>query len=133
MSAIELMDPKMDAGMLENQSNAKIKSLQQAIDEKLIKIDDFTMEEKLAIVDQTYCNLVTWLDGASLAQTLFTNLYLHDPNLVLDSYVKCFSFAILRITDFMRNKIMTASVFEEAIKILSLIMYLEMFIIFFLI
>jgi len=32
MSAIELMDPKMDAGMLSNQSNAKIKSLNQAIE-----------------------------------------------------------------------------------------------------
>ena len=32
MSAIELMDPKMDAGMLENQSQAKIKSFKQAIE-----------------------------------------------------------------------------------------------------
>jgi hypothetical protein len=32
MSAIELMDPKMDAGMLENQSKAKIKSFKQAIE-----------------------------------------------------------------------------------------------------
>lgn len=31
MSAIELMDPKMDAGMLENQSKTKIKSFKQAI------------------------------------------------------------------------------------------------------
>lgn len=31
MSAIELMDPKMDAGMLSNQSQAKIKSLSQAV------------------------------------------------------------------------------------------------------
>ena len=31
MSAIELMDPKMDAGMLENQSQAKIKTFKQAI------------------------------------------------------------------------------------------------------
>ena len=31
MSAIELMDPKMDAGMLSNQSQAKIKSITQAI------------------------------------------------------------------------------------------------------
>jgi hypothetical protein len=32
MSAIELMDPKMDAGMLENQSKSKIKSFKQAIE-----------------------------------------------------------------------------------------------------
>ena len=103
----------MDAGMLVNQSNTKIRSFKQAVDDKLIKLDDFTMEEKLAIVDNTYCNLVTWLEGASLAQTLFTNLYLHDPSLVEDSFIKCFSIAILRITDLMRNKIVIASVFEE--------------------
>lgn len=32
MSAIELMDPKMDAGMLSNQSQARIKSLSQAVE-----------------------------------------------------------------------------------------------------
>lgn len=79
MSAIELMDPKMDAGMLSNQSHAKIKSIAQAIQvntgffsslcvsnliviknfkDKLIKIDDFTSEEKIAIVDNTLCNMV---------------------------------------------------------------------------
>ena len=53
------------------------------------------------------------MDGASLAQTLFTNLYLHDPNLIQDNYIKCFSVAILKITNLMRNKIITAGVFEE--------------------
>jgi hypothetical protein len=103
----------MDAGMVSNQTSSKIKSLQQAIDDKLLKLDDFSFEERLAIIDNTLCNLITWLDGASLAQTLFTNLYLHDPNLVQDNYVKCFSIAILKITDLMRNKIIAAGVFEE--------------------
>ena len=103
----------MDAGMLLNQTTSKIKSFQQAINDKLIKIDEITFEEKLAIVDNTLCNLTTWLDGASLAQTLFTNLYLHDPNFIQDNYIKCFSVAILKITNLMRNKIITAGVFEE--------------------
>lgn len=58
---------------------------------------------------------MTWLDGASLAQTLFTNLYLHDPNLIEDSFMKTFSVAILRICDFLRNKIVSAGVFEEVL------------------
>lgn len=113
MSAIELMDPKMDAGMLSNQSQAKIKSFDQAIKDNLVKIDDFTLEEKMAIVDNTFCNLVTWLDGTSLAQTLFTNLYFHDPNQVKDAYIQYFSIAMLKIVDSMRSKILAASVFEE--------------------
>ena len=60
-----------------------------------------------------HCLQITWLDGASLAQTLFTNLYLHDPNLVKDEYIKCFSVAILKITDWMRNKILVADCYEE--------------------
>jgi hypothetical protein len=31
MSAIEMMDPKMDAGLLSNQPKSKIKSFEQAI------------------------------------------------------------------------------------------------------
>jgi hypothetical protein len=79
----------------------------------LIKTDNLTSEEKLAIVDNTLCNLTTWLDGASLAQTLFTNLYFHDPNVLTDAYTKYFSIAMLKIVDSMRNKILTAAVFEE--------------------
>lgn len=113
MSAIELMDPKMDAGMLSNQSQAKIKSFSQAVQDNLIKLDNFTQEEKLAIVDNTLCNLTTWLDGASLAQTLFTNIYFHEPELIEDSYMKYFTIAMLKIVDWMRGKILTAAVFEE--------------------
>ena len=58
MSAIELMDPKMDAGMIANQSQTKIKSFKQAVEENLLKVDNFSCEEKIAIVDNTLCNLV---------------------------------------------------------------------------
>jgi hypothetical protein len=81
--------------------------------DKLIKLDEFTPEEKLSIIDNTFCNLVTWLDGASLAQTLFTSVYFHDPGLIVDPYMKFFTVAMMKIVDFMRNKILTASVFEE--------------------
>lgn len=60
---------------------------------------------------------MTWLDGASLAQTLFTNLYLHDPNLIQDAYMKYFSIAMLKIVDSMRNKILSAQVFEEVFRL----------------
>lgn len=148
MSAIEMMvlmklkklfpflllffkDPKMDAGMTQNQTQSKIKSIEAGIEvgskfskisknilklkkkNKLLKTDDFTIEEKLAIVDITLRDLVTWLDGSSLAQTLFTNLYLHEPNILQDLYMKNFTIAILKIVDRMRNKISTSGTFEE--------------------
>lgn len=73
------------------------------------------MEEKLAIIDQTYCHLYTWLDGTSLAQTVFTNIYLHNTDLIEDKLMKWFSIGILKIVDSMRNKIMSACVFEEVV------------------
>lgn len=48
----------MDAGMMENQSQHKIKSFKQAIDYKIVKVNNFELEEKVAIVDNTICNLV---------------------------------------------------------------------------
>lgn len=53
-----MMDPKMDAGMMENQAQTKIKSFKQAVEDKLVKINNFDMEEKIAIVDNALCNLV---------------------------------------------------------------------------
>ena len=48
-------------------------------------------------MDTTLACLVTWLEGHSLAQTVFTNLYLHSPNQV--SYFNiCFrSFLLSRL------------------------------------
>ena len=56
---------------------------------------------------------MTWLDGASLAQTVLTNQYLHDPNLIEDSFIKWFSIGMLKLVDLIRSKILGASVFEE--------------------
>ena len=48
----------MDAGMMENQAQTNIKSFKQAVDDKIVKVDNFDMDEKVAIVDNTLCNLV---------------------------------------------------------------------------
>ena len=74
MSAIELMDPKMDAGMIANQSQTKIKSFKQAVEENLIKIDNFSCEEKIAIVDNTLCNLVKTFNNLELVLSEFKNV-----------------------------------------------------------
>jgi len=57
------------------------------------------MDELIGIIDTTICCLVTWLEGHSLAQTVFTNLYLHRPSDVLDKYLKAFSICILKQVD----------------------------------
>lgn len=57
--------------------------------------------------------LVSWLDGHSLAQTLFTCLYLHQPNRIEDKYLQSFSFAMLKLINIIRKFVTGARVYEE--------------------
>ncbi|OTF70453.1 hypothetical protein BLA29_011894, partial [Euroglyphus maynei] len=112
MAAIELMDPKMDAGMMGNK-NKKIGKFEDMINEKLIKIDSFTIEELIGIIDDTFSCLVTWMNGHSLAQTMFINVFLHNPKLICDKTLKTFCLTMLKIVDMINNFIGRASVYEE--------------------
>jgi hypothetical protein len=56
---------------------------------------------------------VTWLEGHSLAQTVFTNLYLHNPYEIEDKTIKAFGICMLKLVDIIRDSINRASVYEE--------------------
>ncbi|XP_031566429.1 N-alpha-acetyltransferase 35, NatC auxiliary subunit-like [Actinia tenebrosa] len=112
MSAIEIMDPKMDAGMLCNKTR-KVVQFKPAVEAGMIKIKDFTSDELLGIMDQLMACLVTWLDGHSLVQTVFICLYMHDPFLIEDLCLKAYCIAILKCCEFIRIAVNTAQVFEE--------------------
>uniref|UniRef100_A0A8B9D455 N-alpha-acetyltransferase 35, NatC auxiliary subunit n=1 Tax=Anser brachyrhynchus TaxID=132585 RepID=A0A8B9D455_9AVES len=113
MSAIEMMDPKMDAGMIGNQVNRKVLNFEQAIKDGTIKIKDLTSPELIGIMDTCFCCLITWLEGHSLAQTVFTCLYIHNPDFIEDPAMKAFALGILKICDIAREKVNKAAVFEE--------------------
>lgn len=112
MAAIELMDPKMDAGMMCNKSK-KLYPFEEMVRRNLIKIKDFSLEELIGIIDDTYSCLVMWMNGHSLAQTVFINLYLHSPNLIFDKTLKSFCIVILKIVDIINEIVLQASVYEE--------------------
>lgn len=113
MSAIEMMDPKMDAGMLCNQVKRKVYDFDEALKANIIKDDNLEKDELIGIFDSTYACIVTWLEGHSLAQTVFTNLYLHNPDAIKDKTLKSFCTTILKIVDLIRDRINKANVFEE--------------------
>uniref|UniRef100_UPI00398E46BC N-alpha-acetyltransferase 35, NatC auxiliary subunit isoform X1 n=1 Tax=Pristiophorus japonicus TaxID=55135 RepID=UPI00398E46BC len=113
MSAIEMMDPKMDAGMIGNQINRKVLNFEQAVKDETITIKGLTLPELIGIMDTCFCCLITWLEGHSLAQTVFTCLYVHNPDLIEDSAMKAFALGILKICDIAREKVNKAAVFEE--------------------
>ena len=75
MSAIEMMDPKMDAGMTKGAiKRKKPMTFQEAKEQKLLAWESIKISEFVHIFDHTLACLVTWLEGHSLAQTVFTNL-----------------------------------------------------------
>ncbi|RXM29196.1 N-alpha-acetyltransferase 35, NatC auxiliary subunit [Acipenser ruthenus] len=113
MSAIEMMDPKMDAGMIGNQVNRKVLNFEQAVKSGAIKVKDLTLPDLIGIMDTCFCCLITWLEGHSLAQTVFTCLYVHNPDLIEDPAMKAFALGILKICDIAREKVNKAAVFEE--------------------
>ncbi|KAJ3604452.1 hypothetical protein NHX12_029192 [Muraenolepis orangiensis] len=113
MSAIEMMDPKMDAGMIGNQVNRKVLNFEQAVKDKAIKVRDLSLPELIGIIDTCLCCLITWLEGHSLAQTVFTCLYVHSPDLIEDPALKAFALGVLKVCDIAREKVNKAAVFEE--------------------
>lgn len=113
MSAIEMMDPKMDAGMLCNRGNNKPCTFTQAVESGDLKLDNLTPSEVIGIIDSTYSCIVSWLEGHSLAQTVFTNLYLHQPTLIIDKPLKTFCYAVYKIIGVIKDCINKALVFEE--------------------
>ncbi|RMX51654.1 hypothetical protein pdam_00020297 [Pocillopora damicornis] len=87
MSAIEMMDPKMDAGMLCNKAK-KVLQFEPAVKAGLVRIKDLTPKELIGIMDELIACLITWLDGHSLVQTVFTCLYMHNPFIIEDPCLK---------------------------------------------
>lgn len=113
MSAIEMMDPKMDAGMLCNRGTKKAKSFNEAVKDGSLKLNDLTNSEIIGIIDTTLSCIVSWLEGHSLAQTVFTNLYLHEPYFIKDRTLKAFSIAVYKLLEVIKDYINKAVVYEE--------------------
>jgi len=113
MSAIEMMDPKMDSWMAGQKVTRKIMSLSESIEKNAIKLENFSYEELILLMDHCQACILSWLDGQSIVQTVFTFLYLHDPSQVIDSCLKAFCFGVLKLCSLMFDRIKQASVYEE--------------------
>ena len=54
-----------------------------------------------------------------MAQTVFTCLYIHNPDFIEDPAMKAFALGILKICDIAREKVNKAAVFEEVSGLVS--------------
>ncbi len=113
MSAIELMDPKMDASVQWAKFAAYPKTVQEARKRGLLKMEGHTPEELVGLMDEVFARVVTWLQGHTLAQTVFTSLYLLDTEAIENLYLRAFSQAVVKTVETMRECICRAGVFSE--------------------
>ncbi|ETM34217.1 hypothetical protein L914_18662 [Phytophthora nicotianae] len=78
MSALELMDPKMDSGMLVN--GVPPQSISARLENGSVSLEFSSPRDVLATLDELFCCETGWLNGLPLAQSLLTSVYMHrDP------------------------------------------------------
>lgn len=103
MSAIEMMDPKMDAGMCCNKNSEPPLTFETAVEQQRLKLADLTAAEFIGVADGCFSCMVSWLEGHSSAQTLFTCLYLHQPHQIKDRSLRAFCVGMRKLVQVMRN------------------------------
>ncbi|XP_030368987.1 N-alpha-acetyltransferase 35, NatC auxiliary subunit homolog [Scaptodrosophila lebanonensis] len=113
MSAIEIMDPKMDVGMGFDKYDLPPPSFEAAVTMGAIKLDDLTSAELIGIFDALFACVVSWLEGNSMDQVLFTCLYLHAPSKIKDKALRVFCTSVRNLIVIIKNIIVTAGVNEE--------------------
>ena len=112
MSAIELMDPKMDAGMLCNKELCQVSSADEAIDKGLLPLSP-SLEDVAGVSDEILSCICTWLDGHSLAQTVLTCLYLHCIPRIESPILVSICNAVLKSCELINYIISSSGCFEE--------------------
>ena len=113
MSAIELADPKMDGMVQWRQFPNYPMSLKDAIEGGFVKSDNHTNRELIGIMDEVLACVATWLEGHTLAQTVFTCLYLLDTSIVDNLFLRSFAIATIKVVEFIRKCIYQGWVYGE--------------------
>ena len=113
MSAVEMMDCKMDATMQWKHYPGYPRSAKEAVRKGAVKLDGHSVEELVGIMDEALACVATWLEGHTLAQTVFTCLYLLESSEIEDLYLRTFSLAVIKTVEYMRECICRGGVYAE--------------------
>ncbi|CAO3658996.1 unnamed protein product [Umbelopsis vinacea] len=120
MSAIEIMDPKMDTGMILEGDKKK----------PFDPLKSLTAEQVLWVMDRLLSCEMAWLSGHSLSQTIFTCMYLHDvfslvheniaasdridqPAELVSSVLKAYVLATIKCCHLVWREMVSGNVYEE--------------------
>ncbi|KAI1720527.1 mak10 subunit, natC n(alpha)-terminal acetyltransferase domain-containing protein [Ditylenchus destructor] len=108
MSAIELLDPKMDSGMIRPKRKAG-----KDTEDSILLADQVKADELIAIMDASMAMLVCWLQGQPLDQTFYTNICLLNHDKLKDRVLSLFSSVAINLLNYFRMIIEVAAVFNE--------------------
>eukprot|EP00281_Chroomonas_sp_CCMP1168_P015280 CAMPEP_0206213614 /NCGR_PEP_ID=MMETSP0047_2-20121206/1217_1 /ASSEMBLY_ACC=CAM_ASM_000192 /TAXON_ID=195065 /ORGANISM="Chroomonas mesostigmatica_cf, Strain CCMP1168" /LENGTH=757 /DNA_ID=CAMNT_0053635777 /DNA_START=358 /DNA_END=2631 /DNA_ORIENTATION=+ len=108
MSALEMMDPKMDAGVL----NEEVKPADECFEAGLVDLCP-DAETTVAVMDRIMARELTWQSGCALAQTVFTCLYMHRPEEIKHSPLRAYCQCVLKTCSAVKRSVARAEVFEE--------------------
>lgn len=76
-------------------------------------MNDLDSSELIGVFDSLIACLISWLEGHSTVQTIFTCLYLHKTSAIEDELLRSFCNGILKLTNVIKNFIVNAIVYEE--------------------
>ena len=113
MSAVELLDPKMDASMHCVSFRQYPRSVGEAVAKGLLQLEGHTHSQLIGIFDEVLARLATWLNGYTLAQTVFSCLYLLETDRPGSPFLRSFSMGVVKTVDYMREFICRGGVYSE--------------------
>ncbi|KAI9146116.1 Mak10 subunit, NatC N-terminal acetyltransferase-domain-containing protein [Paraphysoderma sedebokerense] len=138
MSAIEIMDPKMDSGMIlessdeetddevsissKEESSTKVsasktkrQNRRSTLDEAFViaQGEKYSLQDVVEIMDLIISCMATFLSGYSMANTLFTCIHLHYPSSIPCDILRTFVRGTLKFTGRVRTVVRIANIYED--------------------
>lgn len=113
MSAIELTDTKMDAIVQWDRFPGYPRSFKEAVARDQLKLQGHSPSELIGIFDECMAGMATWLNGHTLAQTVFTCMYLLDTSQCETLFLRAFTLAIVKTVEYLREMIAKGGVYVE--------------------
>ncbi|KAJ3113651.1 N-alpha-acetyltransferase 35 NatC auxiliary subunit [Physocladia obscura] len=114
MAALEIMEPRMDSGML---LPAADRTLPKPWSIKYAQtVSSLTVDEILGIVDFLLLKMVSWITGSYLSQSLFTCVFLHDKDLVSScksQVLRAFLISTLKTVSRIKSIVELAQIVED--------------------
>ena len=112
MAAVEFMEPRMDLNMRCASSFPPHLTAREAL-ECHVELDNFSEEEVLGVADELLSLVTTWLSGHTLAQTVYTCIFLHDVSRVRHAGVRSLLWVVGSVVELMRGALLQAKVYVE--------------------